>query len=99
VLFERRFHWAPLAVAALEAPLVVAWSVWLLGLAQRHLDRRPGRPGSALARSAFAAFMLQGVVMIGLALVLRDTGLSAEVKVPLVATGASSGRSPSPGFS
>jgi hypothetical protein len=87
VLFERRFHWAALAVAALEGPLVVASSVWLLGLAERYLDRRPGRPGSALARSAFAACILQGVVLIGLALALRDTGRSAEVKVPLVATG------------
>jgi Acyltransferase family len=87
VLFERRFHWAPLALAVLEGPLVVGWSVWLLALAQRHLDRHPGRLASALARGAFAAFILQGVVLIGLALALRDTGLPAEIKVPLVAAG------------
>jgi surface polysaccharide O-acyltransferase-like enzyme len=85
VLFERRFHWAPLALAALEGPLVVGWSVWLLGLAQRHLARRPGPVGRALARSAFGAFMLQGVVLVGLALALRRVDLPAEAKAPTVA--------------
>jgi surface polysaccharide O-acyltransferase-like enzyme len=85
VLFERRFHWAPLALAALEGPLVVAWSVWLLGLAQRHLARRPGPVGGALARSAFGAFMLQGVVLVALALVLRGVDVPAEAKAPTVA--------------
>jgi hypothetical protein len=41
--------------------------LWLLGVAQRHLDRRPGRLGRALARSAFGAFIVQGVVLVGLA--------------------------------
>jgi hypothetical protein len=86
VLFERRFHWAPLALATLEGPLVVAWSVWLLGLAQRHLDRRPRWLGRALARSAFGAFILQGVVLVGLALALRGVDLPAEVKAAAVAT-------------
>jgi surface polysaccharide O-acyltransferase-like enzyme len=86
VLFERRFHWAPLALAALEGPLVVGWSVWLLGVAQRHLDRRPGRLGRALARSAFGAFILQGAVLIALALALRGVDLPAEVKAPTVAS-------------
>lgn len=85
VLFDRRFHWAPLALAALEGPLVVGWSVWLLGVAQHHLDRRPGRLGRALARGAFGAFILQGVVLVGLALALRGVDVPAEVKAPTVA--------------
>jgi hypothetical protein len=86
VLFERRFHWAPLTLATLEGPLVVGWSVWLLGLAQRHLDRQPGWLGRALARSAFGAFVLQGVVLVGFALAIRGVDLPAEVKAPTVAS-------------
>jgi hypothetical protein len=86
VLFESGFHWAPLALAAVEGPLVVGWSVWLLGLAQRHLSRRPGRLGRALARAAFGAFVVQGVVLIGLALVLRRVDVPAEVKAPMLAS-------------
>jgi hypothetical protein len=86
VLFERRFHWAPLALAALEGPLVVGWSVWLLGLAQQHLGRRPGPLGRALARTAFGAFILQAVVLVGLALSLRGIDLPAEVKALTVAS-------------
>lgn len=37
VLFDLRLHWAPLTLAAIESPLAVAASVWLLGLAQRRL--------------------------------------------------------------
>jgi hypothetical protein len=98
VLFERRFHWAPLALAALEGPLVVGWSVWLLGLAQRYLGRRPGRLGRALARSAFGAFILQGAVLIALALALRGVDLPADVKAPAVASAGVVGSFPCPGF-
>jgi surface polysaccharide O-acyltransferase-like enzyme len=85
VLFERRFHWAPLILAVLEGPLVVGWSVWLLALAQRHLNRRPGRLGRVLARSAFGAFILQGLVLVGIALAIRGLDLPAELKALAVA--------------
>jgi hypothetical protein len=42
VLFERRWHWAPLTLAAIEGPLAIGACLWLLGLEQHHLDRPPG---------------------------------------------------------
>jgi hypothetical protein len=58
--------------------------VWLLGLAQRRLDRAGGLC-RALARSAYAAFLLQGVVLIGLMIALRPLGVPAEIKALAVA--------------
>jgi hypothetical protein len=43
---------------------VGAW-LWLFGLAQRHLNRVPGMRIRIVARSAHAAFLLDGVVLIG----------------------------------
>ena len=85
VLFDPGLHWAPLSMAAIEGPLAVGASVWLLGLAQRHLNRRPGPLGRAMARSAYGAFVLQGVVLIGLMIALRPIGLPAEAKAVAVA--------------
>lgn len=82
---DLRFHWAPIALAAIEGPLVVGASVWLLATAQRHLNHPPTRRGRALARSAFGAYVFQGPVLIGLALALRPVGLPAEIKALLVA--------------
>ncbi len=85
VLFDPGLHWASLTMAALEGPLAVGTSVWLLGMAQRRLDRRPGPLGRAMARSAYAAFVLQGVVLIGLMIAMRPLGVPAEVKALTVA--------------
>jgi hypothetical protein len=71
---------APLRLAAIEGPLGVGAFLWLLDLAQRHLDRRPGPLDRALPRSAYGAFLLQGVVLIGLMIVLRRVGVPAEIK-------------------
>ena len=58
----------------------------MLGFAQRRLDRQ-GRLGVKLGgRSAYAAFLLQGAVPIGLALALRPFDLPGEVKALSVAT-------------
>jgi Acyltransferase family len=84
VLFDLRLHWAPLTLAAIEGPLAVGASVWLLGFAQRRLDRAGGLR-RALARSAYAAFLLQGVVLIGLMIALRPLGVPAEIKALAVA--------------
>ena len=43
--------------------------------------------GSALARSAYGAFILQTPILIGLALALRGIDLPAEVKALIVAAG------------
>jgi hypothetical protein len=85
VLFDLRFHWAPLTLAAIEGPLAVGASVWLLGFAQRHLNRPPGPRECALARSAYGAFVLQGVVLIGVMIALRPVGVLAEIKALAVA--------------
>lgn len=90
-VFGRRLHWAPTLLAALEGPLVVGTCVWLLGFAQQHLNRPPGARGRALARSAFAAFVLQGLVIICLEIALRPLGVPAEVKATIVAYGAVAG--------
>ena len=74
------------AFAALDAVLCVFGSVWLLSVAQRRLTR-PLPHGSALARSAYGAFILQTPVLIGLAVALRPLALPAEVKALVVAIG------------
>jgi hypothetical protein len=82
------WHWAALVFAALESALAVFGSVWLLGVAQRHLDRPLRWAGPTVRRSAYGAFMVQGFVLIGLAVALRPVPLPAEIKAVAVATGA-----------
>jgi hypothetical protein len=88
---ERGLHWAPTLFAALEGPIAVGTCVWLLAFAQRHLSRPPGARGRALARSAFAAFVVQGPITIALQFALRPLGLPAEVKALTVAFAAVTG--------
>jgi multisubunit Na+/H+ antiporter MnhC subunit len=80
VLFERHVHWAPLTLAVIEGPLAVGASLWLLGQAQRHLGRPPGQRRRMLARSAYAAFLLQGIVLIAIMIALRPVPVPAEAK-------------------
>lgn len=81
--------WRPeaLVLAGFEGVLVVFGSLWLLRFAQRHLGTR--RPfWHKLARSSFAAFILQGPVLILIAVAIRPFPLPAEVKAPtLMAAG------------
>jgi hypothetical protein len=84
--FYGGWHWAALATAAAEGILSVTVSLWLLGTAQRHLDRPPGPIGAAADRAAYAAFLVQGHVLVGLALVLRPVAVPAEVKALAVST-------------
>jgi hypothetical protein len=79
-------HWAALVVACLEGLLTVFGSLWLLAAAQRHLTGWT-RHGPALARSAYAAFVLQAPVLIGLALAMRPVPVPAEIKAVAVALG------------
>ncbi len=74
-----------LAWAMAEGVLAVAGSVWVLAFVQRHLNGT-GPLRHAMARSSYAAFMLQGPVLIALALVLRPTDLPGDVKALLVAS-------------
>jgi hypothetical protein len=79
---DERLHWAPIALSAIEGPLAVGASVWLLGTAQRRCNR-PWR--RSVTRSAYGAFILQGPVLIGIALALRPVDVPAEVKALLLA--------------
>jgi hypothetical protein len=85
VVYDTGIHWVPVLLAALEGPLAVGAGVWLLAMAQRHLDRQLGAVGSALSRSAYAAFLLQGVVLLGLMVALRPVGMGAEIKALMAA--------------
>lgn len=82
--------WPALVFVIVESALMVFGSVWLLGAAQRHLAR-PVRGGDMLGRSAYGAFLLQGFVLIGLAVALRPLELPAELKAILVVAGGVAG--------
>lgn len=81
------WHWLAVAFAVVEAVLTVSGSLWLLSVAQHRLNRRY-RWGPALSRSAYAAFMLQTLFLLALAVALRPLDVPAEVKAPIVAAGA-----------
>jgi hypothetical protein len=78
------WHWQALVLAGVEASLVVAGSVWLLGLAQRRLTGG-GALSAACGRSSYAAFVLQVPVLLTLAIVARPLSWPAEAKAFLVA--------------
>lgn len=78
------WHWQSLLLAAVEATLVVAGSVWAIGFAQRRFDGSSPLAMNA-ARASFAAFVLQNPVLIGLAVALRPVAIPAEAKAVLVA--------------
>ncbi|MGR0218500.1 acyltransferase family protein [Agromyces sp. ZXT2-6] len=84
------WDWPALLFAVVESTLMVFGSVWLLGAAQRRLAR-PRTWSAPLGRSAYGAFLLQGFVLIALALVLRPVPLPAEAKALLVAIGGIAG--------
>jgi hypothetical protein len=79
------WHWQALATAGVEAVLVVAGSVWLVGLAERRLPAA-GPHAAAWARAAFVAFVVQGPVLMATASALRPLDVPAEVKAPIVLT-------------
>ena len=78
--------WAlpPLIASTVEGWMAVCAPIWVLALAQRHLAGT-GPLRRAVARASYAAFMLQGPVLVGLALVLRSQPFSGDVKALLVA--------------
>ena len=79
-------HWLGGVFVVAEAMLTVFGSVWLLSVAQHRLARQY-RWSPALSRSAYAAFMLQTVFLLALALALRPVDLPAEAKALMVAVG------------
>ena len=81
------WNWYAVAFACIEALLVVFGPVWLLDLSSRRLDR-PLPWGEQLGRSAYGAFMLQTLFLLGLAVAMRPVPFPAEAKAVLVAAGA-----------
>ncbi len=81
------WHWQALATAAVEGVLVVAGSVWLVGLCERRLDGA-GPRATRWSHAAFAAFVIQGPVLMAFASTGRFVPVPAEVKAPLVAAAA-----------
>jgi peptidoglycan/LPS O-acetylase OafA/YrhL len=82
--FVGGWHWQAIVLAGVESSLVVAGSVWLLGVAQRRLTRH-GRLSAACARDSYAAFVLQAPVLLVLANAARALAWPAEAKAFLVA--------------
>jgi fucose 4-O-acetylase-like acetyltransferase len=80
-------HPQALATAAVEGVLVVAGSVWLVGMAERVLGAA-GPRARALTRGAFGAFVIQGPVLMAFAVALRGLDVPAELKAPVVAVAA-----------
>lgn len=78
------FGWPAFATAAVEGALTVAGCLWVLGFAQRRLDRQ-GPLGAKLARAAYGAFLVQGPVLILGALALRPFGLWGGAKALILA--------------
>jgi hypothetical protein len=68
-----------------EGLLAVVAPIWVLGFAQRRLDTT-GPIRRKMARCSYAAFMLQGPVLVALALALRPIDLSGDLKALIVAT-------------
>jgi hypothetical protein len=89
-VFGGGWRWEALVLAAIGGAMSVAASIWVLAFAQRHHDRA-GRTARAMGRSAYAAFMFQGLPLIVAALALRSFGLPLEAKALLVAAGGIAG--------
>ncbi|HEX6300456.1 MAG TPA: acyltransferase [Acidimicrobiia bacterium] len=85
------WHLDAMTFAAFESTLAVFGPVWVLGVAQQRLNRGFRWASPPIGRAAFGAFMLQGLVLIGIAVILRPLPVPAEVKALIVATGGIAG--------
>lgn len=73
-----------LLLALVEGVVAISAPIWILAFAQRHLNGS-GPIRRAMARSSYLAFMLQGPVLVALALGLRPLALSGDLKALIVA--------------
>jgi Acyltransferase family len=85
------WHVEAFMFAALEGALAVFGPVWLLAVAQRRLDRPLSWADPVVGRSAYGAFIVQGLVLIGLTVALRPLPVAAEAKALIVAAGGVTG--------
>jgi hypothetical protein len=70
--------------ATFEGAIAVTAPIWVLAFAQRHLNGT-GKLRRAMARSSYLAFMMQGPVLVVLALLLRPIDMSGDAKALVVA--------------
>ncbi len=80
--FAGGWGWQSIAAAATEGVICVCAAVVLTDLFR---GRERGRLSRELAASAYGAFILQAPVLVGLALLLRDTSLSPPARFAVVA--------------
>jgi len=79
-----------LVAALLEGVIAVSAPIWVLSFAQRRLNGT-GPLRRAMARGSYAAFMLQGPVLVGLELAFRHVALPGDAKAFVVAVLAIAG--------
>jgi hypothetical protein len=83
-LYAGGWHWEAIFAPAIEGPLAVTGSMWLLGYFRRHLNAMFPF-GKQLIRSYYGAYVIQAPVVIGLALALRGVSIATELKFLVVA--------------
>ncbi len=76
--------WQSLVTAGVEGVLVVTMSFWLLDMFQRRLDHQ-GRLAREMSRSAYMAFVLHQVILVGLVLATHYTDWPPEIEYAAVA--------------
>lgn len=82
--FKGGWHWQAAGLAVCEGMVAVGASVLILDWSRRHVvGYRHHERG--LARAAYAAFVLQGPVLVGLALALRPLNTAGDLKFALIA--------------
>jgi hypothetical protein len=82
-LFAGGGSWQSLVVSMLEGVLVVTMPLWLLDAFRRRYNRQ-GRLARVMSRSAFSAFVLHQLVLVGLVLASRQVTWAPEVEYLLV---------------
>lgn len=83
-VFAGGWHWEAFGLAAVEGMLAVAVSLLVLDWFRRRRDHY-SKMGWWLARSSYRAFLLQGPVLVGLALVLHHASIPGDAKFVAVA--------------
>jgi len=76
--------WPAFVGGWLEGVIAVAAPLWILAFSQRHLNGT-GPLRRAMARGSYAAFMLQGPVLVALELAWRPVPLPGDAKAVIVA--------------
>lgn len=85
--FKGGWHWESAGYAAVEGVVSVSVSLIVLEHFRRHHSRQ-GPLGRRLAGAAYGAFVLQGPVLVALALALRSLDVPGEVKFVVLAVTA-----------